>query len=126
MLKIEPKSDTPGIVIDAEQNIFEIYGKSLPEDANDFFAPVINEFKAYCLNPNEQTVLTINLEYYNSASVRQLINILTILEDLHKKHGNVKVIWLYEDNDENMKDNGEEFQDTVDIPFEIKSFHFDI
>lgn len=125
MLKIEPKSDTPGVIIDPENNQFEIYGKSLPEDASDFFAPILNKIHSYCKNPNPQTVFTINLEYYNSASVRQIISILTILEEIHKVKSDVKIIWMYEENDEMMQENGDELNETVDIPFEIKSFKFD-
>ena len=125
MLIIEPKSDTPGVIIDPHNNKFEIYGKSLPEDANEFFNPILIELLEYKKKPNKETLFTINLEYYNSASVRQIINILTIFEDIHASDKDVKVVWLYEDNDEIMRDNGEEFQDTVNIPFELKSFNFD-
>ncbi len=125
MLKIEPKSDTPGVIIDPTRDIFEIYGKSLPEDATEFYEPVLEYIRAYAENPNKETNFVINFEYYNSASVRQIIAILTLLEALHKKGKTVKVQWMYDEGDEIMRENGEEFQETVDIPFEIKSFNFD-
>ncbi len=125
MLKVEPKSDTPGIILSPADNIFEIYGKSLPEDASEFYQPVIDFMERYSAKPNPVTNFIINLEYYNSASVRQIISILTILEGMYKTGHNVTVKWLYEDNDEVMQENGAEFMETVDVPFELKSFIFD-
>ena len=124
-LILEPKNDTPGIVFDPENNKFEIYGKSLPEDSTEFYEPVIDFLEEYASEPNDKTKLVINFEYYNSASVRKIINILTIMEEISLEGHDVSVVWMYEDTDEVMRENGEDFQDTVDIPFEIKSFKFD-
>ncbi len=124
-LIIEPKSDTPGVIINPEANEFEIYGKSLPEDTNEFYDPILEFLEKYSYNPNPQTKFVLNFEYYNSASVRKIMNILTILEEIKRKGNDVSIIWMYEENDEIMKESGIDFQETVDIPFEIKSFKFD-
>lgn len=124
-LILDPKADKPGVIIDPTNNKFELYGKSLPEDTNDFFDPIISFFDSYSLNPNKKTEFVFNLEYYNSASVRKIVSFLTILEKMYKNNHDVKVIWKYEETDEIMKDNGEDFKETVDIPFEIISFKFD-
>ena len=124
-LILDPKADRPGVILDPENNKFELYGKSLPEDTNEFFDPIISYFQAYSNNPNKKTEFVFNLEYYNSASVRKIVNFLTILEKMSQNNHEVSVIWKYEETDEIMKDNGEDFKETVNIPFSIESFKFD-
>ena len=125
ILKIEPKADTPGLIINPKENKFEIYGKSLPEDSNAFFDPAISFFRKYAENPNAETIFTFNFEYYNSASVRKIVNFIEILEQIQKKGFKVKAIWMFEETDEVMEDNVLDFQDTAEIPIELKSFKFD-
>ncbi len=124
-LILRPKNDTPGIVIDPSNDRFEIYGKSLPEDTNEFYDPVIGYIKKYAENPNEITEFIFNFEYYNSASVRKIVNIITVLEKIYREGNNVKIIWMYEETDEVMKENGEDFEETTDIPVELKSFEYE-
>ena len=37
----EPTIDTPKVVLNAESGVFEISQMSLPEDAVDFYAPIL-------------------------------------------------------------------------------------
>ena len=46
-------ADKPDINLDPQQNMFEISGKSLPENAKLFYDPVIEWFEIYAKEPNE-------------------------------------------------------------------------
>lgn len=124
-LVIRPKNDTPGIIFDPENSKFEIYGKSLPEDTNEFYDPIIAYMQEYSENPQEKTKFIFNFEYYNSASVRKIVNIISILERIYREGNDVKIIWMYEETDEVMKENGEDFQETTDITVELKPFEYE-
>ena len=124
-LILEPKTDTPGIVFRPAVNEFRIFGKSLPEDAKEFYDPILSYLKRYKETPNTETLLEINLEYYNSASVRKLVSILNIFDKIAKKGKKVEVTWLYEETDEVMKENGIDFQDIVSMPFKLQSYKLD-
>ncbi len=110
---------TPKVVLDKENNMFEIFGKSLPEDSDLFYTPVLNWVKNYVDNPNENTVFNINLNYFNSSSVRKIVDILIVIEKLIDKNKKVTVKWFYERTDEMMRDIAEDFQGVVRIPFEM-------
>ena len=43
-IKINSTDDTPRVILDAENDIFEISGMSLPEDVNLFFEPILTYF----------------------------------------------------------------------------------
>ncbi len=119
---IDGTKETPNVIFDKVNNKFEISGKSLPEDVNEFYDSVVNWLREYSKKPNPETIFTINLEYYNSASVRKIVDMLVILENIYKSGSKVLVRWLYEESDEMMGENGDDFKATVDVPFEIKSY----
>lgn len=121
-LVLEAKTDTPGIIFRPEKNEFKIFGKSLPEDAKEFYDPILAYLRRYKETPNAKTHLEVNLEYYNSASVRKLVSIINIFDQIAQAGNEVSITWLYEETDEVMKENGMDFQDIVSIPFEIKSY----
>jgi len=117
-LYIPETRDTPRIQFDPEKGIFEISKLSLPEDAIEFYRPVIEWLKKYMENPNPETVFDFKIEYFNTASSKQLIQILLLLEQLNKK-SKVKVRWHYKDIDEDMKELGEEYANLINVDFEL-------
>ncbi len=115
-LLISGTDDTPKIVLDKAQGMFEISGRSLPEDAVGFFKPVLEWLDAYSSQSNPATNFCINLEYFNTASSKLILDILTKVEAIK----GVKVTWVHFADDEDMKEAGEEFSELVEVPFEFK------
>jgi len=66
--------DTPKITLDKEANVFEICGKSFPENAVEFYSPVIKWINEYAQSPNPETIFTINLDYFNSSSSKKILH----------------------------------------------------
>jgi len=117
-IKIQGTEDTPKIMLDAENEIFEISGRSLPEDVSAFYEPVLNWLNEYSENPNSKTVFNFKLTYFNTASSKLLLDILMKLEEMHEKGQDVLIKWHYPEDDEDMAEAGEEYSDIVDVPFE--------
>ena len=107
--------DTPSVILDKENNILEMSGRSLPEDAAEFYRPVLEWLDEYSASPNPETNFHMKLEYFNTASSKLLLDILTKLEDID----NAKVSWYYLDDDEDMEEAGEEFEELIDVEFEL-------
>src|SRR5512133_172563 len=117
-VKIQGTEDTPKIMLDKENDIFEISGRSLPEDVSSFYEPVLNWLNEYAETPNAKTVFNFKLTYFNTASSKLLLDILMKLEEMHEKGQNVLIKWHYPEDDEDMAEAGEEYSDIVDVPFE--------
>ncbi|HLO59082.1 MAG TPA: DUF1987 domain-containing protein [Bacteroidales bacterium] len=117
-IKIQGTEDTPKIMLDADNEIFEISGRSLPEDVSAFYEPVLNWLNEYAENPNSKTVFNFKLTYFNTASSKLLLDILMKLEEMHEKGQEVLIKWHYPEDDEDMAEAGEEYSDIVDVPFE--------
>ena len=117
-LTLEAAEDTPKIVLDADAGVFEISGRSLPEDAAGFYQPVIDWIQEYGASPNDETNFQVKLEYFNTASSKLILDILTLLEDID----NAKVTWYYYEDDEDMQEAGEEFSEIIEVDFDLKPF----
>jgi len=117
-LHIKATNDTPKIHFDPAQNIFELANKSLPEDAIEFYQPVFRWLENYREIPNPKTIFDFKLEYFNTASSKQIIQVLTLISHIAEK-SEVSVRWHYRDIDEDMQAIGEEYSQLVNVPFEM-------
>ncbi len=120
-LRLKTTEDTPQIIFDQEKNEFSLSGRSLPENASSFYLPVIRWMQEYIKDPNPATELNINLDYFNSSSIKQIMQLFMLLEELVKSGKEAKVVWCYNEDDDLMKIKGREFQSMLSIPFELTS-----
>jgi len=119
-LKIKGTEDTPEVIFDSSKKEFSIKGKSLPEDPAEFYQSIIAWMSAYIKNPNPYTELEINLEYFNSGSVKQIMVLLIMLEEIITTGNKIKILWCYDENDDLMEIKGNEFKNMLTIPFELR------
>lgn len=66
----------PYVNFDIENGVFEIVGKSYPQNAENFYAPLIEMVKEYCTSPKNHTSVTCRIEYFQTTSQRFLVEIL--------------------------------------------------
>jgi len=121
ILKIESTEDNPRIVLDRESNILEISGRSLPEDVNTFYEPMMSWIEEYAKDPLDTTVFNFKFTYFNTASSKLILDILTQFEEMIEEGQQVMVRWHYPEEDEDMMEAGEEYSEMVDVPFEMVS-----
>ena len=109
---------TPSVRLDSVKNTFEISGWSHPEDAISFYAPVFEWLEVYVRSPNEKTDFHFNLQYYNTASAKQIFKILSLLEEISKSNKKITVYWHYDKEDIDMYSAGERYAKMLMLPFE--------
>lgn len=117
---IESTEFTPEIKLNKEKGLFEFSGSSLPENAIEFYAPILNWLEKYKETPLDKTEVHLKFDYLNSASSKKLADILFILEEIKENGKEVFIIWHYLDEDDKLQGKGEIFKETVDLPFEFK------
>jgi len=118
ILKLEGTEDTPKIMLDKKNGIFEISGRSLPEDSAEFYRPVLEWIGNYSKDSNASTEFVFKLEYFNTASSKLILDVLSALEDIK----GMKIMWYFHEDDEDMEEAGQEFSELVEIPFEFKTY----
>lgn len=118
-LKFEPSAETPEIYFDKTNNKFLFAGKSLPEDVKEFYDPILSWLKEYKNDPNSETIFVMKMEYFNTASSKMILEMFEVLREIYLNGFNVKIHWYYNEDDVDMHEDGEDYSDMVDIPFEF-------
>ena len=118
VIKIQGTDDTPSVVLDKASGQFEISGRSLPEDVNQFYEPILDWIDQYAEDPNDHTEFSFKLEYFNTASSKVILDILLKFEEIFEGGKEVVVKWHYHEDEEDMLEAGEEYADIVEIPFD--------
>jgi len=121
-IKIQGTDDIPSVILDAENGIFQISGRSMPEDVTAFYDPIIEWLDELAENYSEKIVFEFKLEYFNTASSKLLLDVLMKLEEMHEAEKEVIVKWYFPEDDEDMEEAGEEYADIVDVPIELVSY----
>lgn len=117
VIEIEPTEITPKVILNKEKGIFLIQGKCLPEDVKSFYNPVIDWFEKYQSLPNDETNIILDFDYFNTASSKMILIILSKLREVFKSGKKVEVTWRYPKYDMELEEAGEEFSDLLNIPF---------
>jgi hypothetical protein len=116
---IKETEDTPAVTIDYEAGIFEISGKSLPEDSVGFYIPVDSALRKYIDNPKPKTTINLRLTYLNSSSQKRILELVSLFRDLSEKDMDLKINWYYSKDDEDMFEEGKDFVRLISLPVNI-------
>lgn len=121
-LIINYSPQTPFIHFDAETGVMQIKGRSIPDQPDEFWGPILNWFDSYLMEPAKETTVVIDLEYFNITSSKRILFLLYKLNELAENGFGVKVEWLYRDSDEDMYEVGQDYAYMVKVPFEFKMY----
>ena len=125
ILNIEPTHISPTIRFIPEKNDFSIIGKSAPEDVRALYYPVIDwmdkfggevlrgDYKIF--NVTNPLTFRFDLNYFNSASAKFLLDILLSLKKIYEAGIPVVIEWHYEEDDIDMKEAGEDMSELVEM-----------
>ncbi|MBL4655599.1 MAG: DUF1987 domain-containing protein [Bacteroidia bacterium] len=101
--ELEATPESPSILLDKDQNKFVIKGRSLPEDPQTFYGKIHNWFNDYSDSPNSLTEIRIILDYINTSSGKELLELMINLEKITKQDKEVIAKFYCRENDEIMR-----------------------
>ena len=96
---LEATDSTPICEISVEKSSMLLSGVSMPENANEFYAPIIEKIDTLFKNASGQFTLKIQLSYMNSMSNKQLLRLMKHIEGMSL---DLKVVWKYQPEDDLM------------------------
>jgi hypothetical protein len=114
---IEGTKNSPSISV--SDGIFEIKGRSIPEDAFEFYSPLLHKAQDYMKSPKEKTELRFHLEYINSGSKKYITNFLAKFNEFYLGGNNIIIYWHFDYDDESMQELGNDLRSMIQIPFHI-------
>jgi len=118
-ISIEGTAKTPTVKFDAEGGVFEIKGRSIPENSIEFYKPLVDWLDEYAKSPKPKTQVNVQLEYFNTSSSKCILDVFKKLETIHKGKSEVTVNWYYEEDDEDMLEAGEDYESIIRVPFKM-------
>lgn len=124
-LLIDTTKITPKIAFEPEKRTFEIIGESRPENVKEFYEPVLQWLDQFSTETNSQKInysdnpllFNFKLDYFNSSSSKFIFDIIKKIVEMHSNGISVKIIWFYEDGDDDMHDAGTELSRMVKFEF---------
>ena len=117
MYSISATNKTPNIELDEANCIIRIVGRSIHEDPKGFYADVFERCKAILDKNPAEFKIVFELTYFNSSSAIIFRDFIRMFD---ASSATISVDWCYEDDDDEMRGSGEEF----DHLFENIQFEF--
>lgn len=118
---IKDNERSPCVDFRFDENRLALSGESYPEDAAAFFGPVVKALSEYCReDPARPVRFDVALTYFNTSTAKALMNMFQILEAHGRLGAEVRITWAYQQDDEMMKEFGEDFSRDVDhVQFQL-------
>jgi hypothetical protein len=125
-LRIEGSTISPKVSFDPATRSLEISGYSRPENVRDFYMPLlqwIDEYKKLLLSskPKDSDIEPITFKfkfiYFNSSSAKFIYDIIIVLSEAQKDGLPIKIYWYFDEDDDELREAGEELSDMAHIPF---------
>lgn len=118
-IQIEGTPKTPTVEFDSNSGVLLVKGRSIPENSIEFYKPMIDWIDSYAGSPQENTVVNIQLEYFNTSSSKCILDVFKKLETISSQGKAIVINWHYEEDDEDMLEAGEDYEAIINIPFKM-------
>ncbi len=118
-IDIRETEDTPNIAFNPETLVLKVFGPSFPEDVEDFYSLLFKFADDFEISSTQNLTCEFDFSVINSPSNKIIYDFLTRLEKTKKVGKKVDVRWIYDEYDIDMLDIGNDFNETLSIPFEF-------
>jgi len=118
-LMIAGSKYTPEIKSDNQKGELRFYGSSYPENAVEFYNPVLKWIENYFAAGNANLIINFYIYYFNTSSSICFMNLLELLESKHKDGKVIEVNWYYNVDDEDGLESGEKLFMEVDLNYKF-------
>ena len=109
---------TPEIIFKATGDLM-ITGSSLPVNIKDFYQPILDWLEELKTTNPKKIILTFDLDHINTSSTRAFLQILRLITSINPGKLIFEVIWRYEKGDEDMLEQGQGFEEILNMKFEF-------
>ena len=112
-LEREKTDTTPYVLIDESQGYMRFEGESFHINSVEFFREISNWLGSYLKTDFEKLVFDCELRYFNSSTVKLLLNMLLDMDDA-KNAGKITVNWITTETNKIIIECGEDFQEDLE------------
>ncbi len=121
-LQIESTKETPEITLDKEKGFIKFSGRSLPENAKEFYNPIKEWLTSYAEQPSAGTKVVFEFEYFNTASSKMIWECIEEVSKLQETDPDSVIEWHYLEDDDDMLEAGEDYAEMIGVDFKFVSY----
>lgn len=108
-IELKATQSTPYVLLNNDGRLY-LRGRSYMEDAEQFYHPILDWVSTFLQSVPAKASLTLEVEHFNSRSVRQLLRLLSELDDYAHQHpGACTVVWEWVKGNEDQLTDGQMF-----------------
>jgi len=112
--------NTPKVNLSVENCQFEISGPSFSDNIHEeIYEKVLNWTENEMPKINNKINCIFNISILNSLSYKNILQILILFTEYHKKGKDISITWYFEGDDEDNEELAEDLSQIFDIPFKI-------
>jgi hypothetical protein len=111
--------DIPEIFFNYKTGACEIAGESYPENATEFYRPIIEWLSEYMFALHKPIQLNFKLYYFNTTSSKPLYDLLMLLKQYQDKGGQISINWYYEEWDIDLFEEVEDFGISTELKINL-------
>ncbi len=120
-INIGATRNTPSIHFNGDTHTFTVIGNSIPENAGEFYTPVIDWLRAKASSLPDGTIFQFCLPYFNSSSLKALYLLLMEIKNAMDAGKHFEAIWHVEEDDDFMSEAAETFTELTGMEFILHS-----
>ncbi|MEQ9298808.1 MAG: DUF1987 domain-containing protein [Cyclobacteriaceae bacterium] len=117
---LESTRVSPQIRFLPEEGLLELRGRSSPEHPLQVYQPLIDRLERYVSNGSHTLIINFELDYFNTSSSKCIYEIFKKAGQMGASGKELIINWFYEEEDEDMIEQGEDFANLLDIEFNFK------
>ncbi len=114
---VKPTRRTPRIVLEPGRIVIE--GRSIAENPGDVYRPVFDWITRYSQACMEETQIEFAFEYINTSSTKWIYNIIKEIARIKDIEKYARILWYYENGDDDMCELGLILRSLTECPFFI-------
>lgn len=114
ILNLPPTRITPEVLINTNNHILIVKGRSSPENSVAFYDQVKRGIKNYFQNEQHLEVHFM-FEYFNTSSSKSIFEIIKLLKRYTTIRKSITFHWVFESYDDDMMETGEDYADLLDV-----------
>jgi hypothetical protein len=117
-LQVTATIRTPGVDFNPETALLSITGNSIPENSDGFFQPLHDWIEGFKNEYKGKVTFRVFMTYFNTATIRHIISLMKRL--IYHYGEDLRIEWLYEKGDEEIRDRGQDLSEVIKFPFQFE------
>ncbi len=118
-LNIEPTKTTFGVRFHSTNGFMEIKGNSYPENAIEFFQPLLDWVRNFTKANRKPVRLVFKVNYFNTSSSKYIFKLMEIFHEYQKRGNKIEVQWQFFQGQEDMLETWQELMGELDMKYQV-------